>query len=88
MADLSFLVLAAVLLLLTELTREFRWPNSATNSQRSYPAPFLLRDLDSASFVMEQVLRPCVQFERKNSTVFIRDSDLGWKYQPEVKDFS
>lgn len=72
-------------MVLPELTRKLRAFNSVTNSQRSYPASFLLPNPDSVSFVMEKVPRPFAQFERKEST---RDPELGWKYRSHRTDFS
>jgi uncharacterized protein YbaR (Trm112 family) len=55
-------------MVLSELTRKLRAFNSVTNSQRSYPASFLLPNPDSVSFVIEKAPRPFAQFERKKST--------------------
>lgn len=78
------LALAAIFVLLAELTRKLRWLNSLTSRDAVTGAVLAALILILPLFVVEQALRPFAHFERNKSTIFIKDPDLGWRHRPHA----
>ena len=85
-AEACFLVTGAILMLLSALIKKLRWLNSVT-ARREVTGPVLSAlILILPLFVMELVARPFAHFERKKTTIYLKDPDLGWRLRPNTTD--